>query len=231
MNTTTTVAFEKPVTLRESVESFLRESIMQGRLRGGERLREQELCEQLGVSRSTLREALRRLEAERLITIEPHRGPRVTQMSEKEARDLYALRVLLEGYAAHEFALRASEGQIARLGKEVQSLHAAARTQDKAGLLHAKQRFYDVLLEGCDNRLMSDMLIGLLSRISLLRATSFSQPDRLPQSLDEIDRIFHCIQRRDAEGAQHHARIHVTNAEQAALAMLSGQQERRERTG
>ena len=226
MNTSTPFAFEKPVTLRESVESFLREAIMQGRLRGGERLREQELCEQLGVSRSTLREALRRLEAERLITIEPHRGPRVTQMSEKEARDLYALRALLEGYAAHEFAQRASESQIEQLGNEVQSLHQAARAKDQARLLQAKQRFYDVLLDGCDTGLMSDMLLGLLSRISLLRATSFSHPDRLPQSLKEIDGIYRCIQRRDADGAQHHARIHVANAERAALAMLANHNER-----
>ena len=88
--------FEKPATLRSRVEEYLRSSIMEGRMKGGERLREQELCEQLGISRSTLREALRTLEAERLISIEPHRGPTVIRITEKAAQDLYALRALLE---------------------------------------------------------------------------------------------------------------------------------------
>ena len=96
--------FEKPATLRSRVEEYLRSSIMEGRMKGGERLREQELCEQLGISRSTLREALRTLEAERLISIEPHRGPTVIRITEKAAGP--ALRALLEGFAAHEFARR-----------------------------------------------------------------------------------------------------------------------------
>ena len=107
--------FEKPATLRSRVEEYLRSSIMEGRMKGGERLREQELCEQLGISRSTLREALRTLEAERLISIEPHRGPTVIRITEKAAQDLYALRALLEGFAAHEFARLASDADIDRL--------------------------------------------------------------------------------------------------------------------
>jgi len=111
------IPFEKPATLRARVEDFLRTSIMQGRYRSGERLREMELCEELGISRSTLREALRTLEAERLITMEPHRGPTVACMSEKAARDLYAIRALLEGYAAHAFARLASDADVERLRK------------------------------------------------------------------------------------------------------------------
>ena len=80
--------FEKPATLRSRVEEYLRSSIAEGRMKGGERLREQELCEQLGISRSTLREALRTLEAERLISIEPHRGPTVIRITEKAAQDM-----------------------------------------------------------------------------------------------------------------------------------------------
>ena len=72
--------------LRSRVEEYLRSSIAEGRMKGGERLREQELCEQLGISRSTLREALRTLEAERLISIEPHRGPTVIRITERRRR-------------------------------------------------------------------------------------------------------------------------------------------------
>ncbi|MFG5779601.1 GntR family transcriptional regulator [Comamonas sp. J-3] len=221
--------FEKPSTLRSRVEEFLRTSIMQGRIKGGERLREQDLCDQLGISRPTLREALRTLEAERLITIEPHRGPTVVRITEKAAKDLYALRALLEGFAAHEFARLASDADIERLRLTVSALHEHASRGEQAELLAAKREFYDVLLSGCDNELISDMLPGLLSRINLLRATSFSSPARLPQSLLEIDLIFECIKARDAAGAQNAARDHIVNAERTALAVLKQQQETDER--
>ena len=217
--------FEKPSTLRTRVEEFLRTSIMDGRIKGGERLREVELCEQLSISRSTLREALRTLEAERLISIEPHRGPTVVRITEKAARDLYALRALLEGFAAHEFARLASDAEIERLQKAVQALKRQAKGVNKSLLLAAKHDFYDVLLSGCGNDLVKDMLPGLLSRINLLRATSFARPERLPESMAEIDLIFERIAARDPDGARAAAQSHIESAEQTALAVLRRQQE------
>ena len=220
MNNVTPMVFEKPATLRERVEDYLRSAIMQGQMRGGERLREQELCDLLNVSRSTLREALRTLEAERLVTIEPHRGPSVARMTEKAARDLYAIRALLEGLAAHEFARLADDSQIDQLRQQVRNLHSFRGKSDRAGLLMAKHLFYDVLLSGCGNALVKEMLLGMLSRINLLRATSFAGTERLTQSLLEIDQIFECIQARNPAGAQRAAQLHIENAERAALDVL-----------
>ncbi|MEO6958944.1 MAG: GntR family transcriptional regulator [Burkholderiaceae bacterium] len=218
-------AFEKPTTLRTKVEEYLRTSITEGYFKGGERLREQELCDQLSISRPTLREALRTLEAERLITIEPHRGPSVMRMTEKAARDLYALRALLEGFAAHEFARLANDADIEKLQNMVASLHAEADRGDKTALLSAKSKFYNVLLGGCGNDLIRDMLPSLLSRINLLRATSFARPDRLPESLAEIDNLLERIRARDPEGARDSAREHILNAQRTALAILKQQNE------
>lgn len=222
--------FEKPATLRERVEDYLRNAIMQGVVVGGERLRENELCLKLAVSRSTLREALRTLEAERLITIEPHRGPSVAQVTEKAARDLYAIRALLEGLAAHEFARLASDVQVAQLREQVRQLHALHENDDRATLLDAKRSFYDVLLAGCGNDLVREMLLGMLSRISLLRATSFTRSERLVESLREIDAIYRCIEARDALGAQRAAQQHVRNAEDAALAVMQAVEGRQSKT-
>jgi len=135
------------------------------------------------------------------------------------------MRALLEGYAAHEFARLAGEPDIERLRLSVAALHRQADSDDLAALLAAKREFYDVLLSGCDNDLIKDLLPGLLSRINLLRATSFSSPRRLPQSLAEVDAIFSCIQARDPEGAQAAARHHIVNAERAALEVLRRQEE------
>jgi DNA-binding GntR family transcriptional regulator len=215
--------FKKPTTLRGQVEDYLRTLIMEGQLMGGERLRENELCEKLNISRPTLREALRTLEAERLISIEPHRGPSVVRISEKAARDLYALRALLEGFAAHEFARLADDASIERLRQKVRKLHKQTE-RDKIGLLAAKREFYDVLLDGCGNELMKDILPGLLSRINLLRATSFSRRQRLTESLAEIDTLFERIAARDPIGAQQAAQLHIRNASDAALVVLKQQE-------
>ena len=87
-------------------------------------------------------------------------------------------------------------------------------------MLDAKTEFYRILLEGSGNALVSEILGGLLARVSLLRATSLMLPDRLPRSLDEIDALLACIQRRDARGAQKISRQHVLNAERAALGVF-----------
>lgn len=224
MNLPTVVAFERPVTLRERVAGYLREIIMRGEVQPGQRLREQALCDQLQVSRATLREALRTLEAERLIIMQPHRGPMVATMSPKAASDLYAMRALMEAYAAREFAKRADEQSLADLKEAFANLQAQSESGDRSGLLDAKQAFYEVLLQGCDNAVVGEILPGLLSRINLLRATSFSRADRTPESLREIAQIVDAIERRDPDGAERAARRHIRHAQRAALDVLQTKQ-------
>ncbi len=228
MTSTPVVAFERPATLRERVESYLRELIMQGGLLPGQRLREQALCEQLQVSRATLREALRTLEAERLINIQPHRGPVVASMSVKAANDLYAMRALLEGYAAREFAKQADNASLKALKQAFKQLQQLSGTADKVALLEAKQVFYDVLLRGCDNDVVAEILPSLLTRINLLRATSFSRADRTPESLQEIAQIVQAIEFRDAAGAERAARKHIKQAQKAAIEVLCTQKQQTE---
>jgi DNA-binding GntR family transcriptional regulator len=213
----------KPDSLRSHVESYLREAIMNGQFQPGERLIERELCALLDISRPSLREALRKLEAEKLIKIVLHRGPIVASISAKEASDLYAVRALLESHAVYEFARSAREPAIVALGMAVQNLHAAAATHDRKQLLAAKAQFYVVILNGCGNDLIKEMIIGLLSRINILRSTSFSRPDRLPESLREIDQLFDLIRARNADAAREAARKHVLNAEKAAMTVLEQQ--------
>ena len=214
----------KPDTLRAQVENHLRQAIVSGQLKAGEKLIERELCEMMGVSRPSLREALRKLEAEKLIVNVPHRGPEVASITLTQARDLYALRRLLESYAAYEFARLASATELKDLAKVVKRLREAGQKKSQDGVLKAKADFYAILLGGCGNLLVSEILGGLLSRVSLLRATSLMLPDRLPKSLDEIEALLECLQNRDAKGAQKIAHKHVLNAELAALGVFAQQQ-------
>ena len=143
-------------------------------------------------------------------------------MSEREAREVYAVRRMLESYSAEEFTRRATDDEVTRLSQCVARLLASGRKKSREGVLQAKAEFYEILLTGAGNGLVKDMLGGLLSRVSLLRGTSLMSPDRLPRSLEEIAALLQCIRNRDADGARRVAEKHVLNAEHAALAVLAG---------
>ncbi len=211
----------QPDTLRQKVEDAVREAITSGVYAPGERLIERELCEGLGVSRASVREALRRLEAEKLVHTVPHRGPVVASISVEEARQLYALRAVLEGYAAHEFATQATDAAIAEFGRAAGDLREAAGSGDTDRVLRAKGVLYDVMLSHCGNDLVRETLRGFHSRINLLRATSLMHPERLPHSLAEIDALVAAFRARDAAKAEQLARLHVTNACAVALKQLA----------
>ena len=218
-----TARFSKPATLRSRVEEYLRSSIMEGRMKGGERLREQELCEQLGISRSTLREALRTLEAERLISIEPHRGPTVIRITEKAAQDLYALRALLEGFAAHEFARLASDADIDRLKRPWMRCTARPRAAPSRPAGRQAQ-----LLRSPAGWLWQRSGQGHAAGTAVAHQPAARRPSRSRTgcpSMAEIDLLFERIRSRDPEGAQTAARNHIVNAERTALDVLRSQQE------
>src|SRR3984893_1597927 len=116
--------------LRRQVLDELRQSIIAGRLRPGARLIERELIAMMGVSRTVIREALRQLEAEGLVDVVPNRGAIVRELTIAEARDLYAIRALLEGLAARMFVEKAGAQAIAALGRELKATAAAYRRRD-----------------------------------------------------------------------------------------------------
>lgn len=207
----------QPTTLRFEVEKYLRQAIITGQYKSGERLIERELCELLKVSRASLREALRTLEAEKLIYITPYRGPVVATINKKEAEDLLALRALVEGYAAREFAKHASDEQIQELGKALKAMLAEASSKNQQKLVKAKAHFYDVLLNGTENNLLAEIHFSLLRRGSLLRNTSIDRPERLSHALEEVQELYQSIAKRDPELSQKAAENHIREIEKFAL--------------
>src|SRR5262245_8835595 len=189
-------------TLRLQVEDKLRAAIAAGRFKPGERLTERHLCELTGVGRTSIREALRQLEAEGLVTVHPHRGPVVSSIGPEEARQLYAVRALLEGYAGRQAAILRDEQIIDELYSAVERFAAAAGGGDNASLIKAKTDFYAALLRGCGNKFAEQMLTLLHNRITLLRSTSMGQAGRLPESVSELRAIYAAIKERDAAKAE-----------------------------
>lgn len=216
------VALE-PASLRRQIEKAVRDAITSGQYAPGARLIERELCEELGVSRTSLREALRKLEAEKLVEIVPHKGPVVATISLEEARELYDLRGVLEGFAASEFAKNGSDEAIEEFGRGAAMLRREALAGDTAKVLEAKSSLYSIMLGNCGNHLVREVLQSLFSRINILRATSLMHPDRISHSLAEIDDLAAALKRRDAASAGELASLHVKNACVVAIQLLEEQ--------
>jgi DNA-binding GntR family transcriptional regulator len=207
--------------LREQVLEVLRSAIVEQRLPPGHRLIERELVEQIGVSRTTVREVLRELAAEGLVTTIPQKGAIVAVPTRDEATELYEVRAVLEGLAARRFVEHASDSQVAALRAAFSDLEQVTRDgDDSRALLSAKDRFYDVLLKGSGNRAIYSILAGLHARVSVLRTTSMSQPGRPERSVEEIRAIVEAVEARDAEAAARACAHHVEQAAEAGLGAL-----------
>lgn len=206
--------------LRFLVENRLRAAIGNGTFKPGQRLIERELCEQTGVGRTSIREALRQLEAEGLVTTIPHRGPVVSTITAEEARQLYELRALLESFAGQECARSRDPEILASLRKQFERMVVVARQEDHRDLLAAKTEFYAAMLEGCGNTFVQRFLNMLLNRVTLLRMTSMTQKNRIDHSLKEIEEILTAIETGDADAAARACVQHIHNAAAVAIEAL-----------
>lgn len=215
-----TLRIEDVPTVRSMVAQKLREAIMSGTFKPGQRLVERELCEMTGVSRPSIREALRLLEADGLVSTVPHRGPVVSTISLDEAKQLYAARAVLEGFAGRECARLHDPVIVRRIGDALVKLKAAAAKPDLLTSLEAKTEFYAALIAGCGNTFVERMLRPLHDRITLLRMTSMSQPKRINKSLREVTAIWRAIQSGDPDLAERCCIDHVKAAAVAALSMI-----------
>lgn len=209
--------------LREQVAERLRLAIATGKFPAGTRLIERELCEMMGVSRTSLREALRELQADGLITLQPNKGLSVTVVSEKTARSIYEVRAVLEGLAARQFARNATAAQMSALKQSVERLAEVYDNFSAESFIAAKTRFYDILLEGAGNEVAADMLRRIHTRVSQLRVVSLSSAERAQQSIRELRDFLDALEKRDEERAWQVCVAHVEAAAAAALKSIRTQ--------
>ncbi len=165
-----------------------------------------------------VREILRQLEAEGWVVNPPYKGPTVATLSREEARQIYETRIALEGYAAMMCAARASEAQIDRLERSVAVMAAAARKKDTERHIRAIEQFYEILLEGAGNAMMSGYLQSLRSRLARLRSFSLAQPQRAAVSIREKIRLVAAIRARNGALARKLSEEHVHASAETVLA-------------
>lgn len=206
--------------VREQVVTMLRNAILSAELLPGERLVEREICEATGASRTSVREALRQLEGEGLITIRPQRGPIVSVIGVDEVRSLYETRSVLEALVARSCAERASAAEIVDILDATAHAGKAASGDDVAAVAAANAAVYDCLISASRNPVAGHVLRLLHGRISLLRSMTLSAPNIAQQLADEMRAVAQAIERRDADAAGRLASERVIKAGALAVQLL-----------
>jgi DNA-binding GntR family transcriptional regulator len=206
-----------PAPLRRQVAERLRDAIVDGELPVGVRLIERELIEQLGVSRPSVREALRQLESEGLIVQTPSRGVEIPVLSAKEVEELYQVRIALEGLAAELFTLKAKDADIASLTEALSEIEAAREEpENRRRFRQAKTRFYEILFAGADNLTAARALRTYHLRLALIWGTTSSAREKKARKA-EMRAIVAAITKRDAAAAKAAYTIHLTRSLEEAL--------------
>jgi DNA-binding GntR family transcriptional regulator len=211
-----------PKTVLHLAAENLRQAIFTGVFQPGERLVEADLCRRLDISRASLREALRMLAAEKLITLVPNRGPSVAAISWAQAEEIYDVRAMLEGEAAFRAATRLDADALGEMRAALAAFERAVVRRDPAGRLAATARFYDAMLGGCDSAVIAELLHGLVARITFLRARSMQRAGRARESAAELRKLLVRLEAHDAPGARAAAIDHVRQACAAARAASTG---------
>ena len=198
--------------LSEKVFQALSDDILSGRRKSGENLTELKLCNQFGVSRTPVREALRMLEQKGLCQLIPNRGAVVLGVTNHDLRDIYTIRACVEGLASCWAAERATDEELQDLREMVElqefyyQKHAAGRMND------LDSRFHQAIYECCRSRPLEHLLTDLHHQITLYRRRSFNASGRAGRAIEEHRHILEALEARDGAEAARRTGEHVKNA-------------------
>jgi DNA-binding GntR family transcriptional regulator len=207
-----------PAQLERRVYERLRADIVSGVLPPGEQLVEARIADELGVSKTPVREALIRLQRDGLVSIEPYRGARVVQPSPEDVAEILDLRLVLECHLARDLAARQPPDVVAALRASVARSRAALESGDREALLDALTAFSDIQAGACGNSRLAKLLVDLRSVLLLIGATSLQAPGREHRSIEQHEAILDAIERRDLDGAARATADHIRSIERDSLA-------------
>ena len=204
----------------EFVHAVLGGAILAGKFSGGERVREEEVAQLLGVSRTPVREALRNLQSQGLLEPRAGKGLCVVALGRQQILELYEMRELLEGAAARLAARHASSSEIGLLEELLASCSAAEDDPDR--LASVNRLLHHAIYEASHNRYLLSALQGVYDLMALLGATTFTVLGRSKTANLEHRAIVRAIARRAPETAEKAARSHIERAKETRLKMLAG---------
>lgn len=195
----------------------LRDAIMQGHLAPGQKLVEADLVAALNISRPSLREALRTLQAERLVDLIPNRGPFVAKLGPDEVEQIHEVWALLTGEAVFHFVAVAGASDLRKLSQAFANVRKAIPNGTVLPRIEAINRFFGLILSKTGNAILADMVESLVCRIDFLRARSLSDRAQAARYVKEIGTIVRHIRGKDARGARVATQKHIESVCSAAL--------------
>lgn len=190
------------LTLREKILETIREAILKGSLKPGEKVAEPELAERFGISRTPIREAFRQLESEGYLTVIPRKGAVVASLSERDVEEFYAIKSILEGYAARMAAEKMSDKDIEKLEVINERLEKLAREGDVKNFFRVHNDFHEAFIRASGNEKLLELISQLLLKFNRLRMASLSLPGRMEISVKEHRKILDAFKRREGELAE-----------------------------
>ena len=212
--------------LHDEVASQLRDRIFAGELMPGVFLDEAQLAQQMNISRTPLREALKVLTAEGLVRHEPRRGCFVREVTEKDLDEIFPVIALLEGRCAREAALHATDADLQALEALHDKLTRHAKARRISDYYTVNYAIHEAIITLADNRWLAQVIGDLRKILKLARLQQLYAPGRLEQSLSEHLAVFAALKARDPEGAEAAMRTHL-HRQREALRVLATQERAR----
>jgi len=193
---------ERHQTLREKILETIRDAILKGNLKPGEKVAEPELAERFGISRTPIREAFRQLESEGYLTVIPRKGAVVAALSQRDVQEFYAIKSILEGYAASLAAGNLTDKEIQRLETVNNKLRSLAEEGDVRSFYRVHNEFHEIFLKAADNSKLYELIHQLGMKFNRLRMASLSVNGRMEISVEEHDKLLDAFRHKDSETAE-----------------------------
>ena len=208
---------ERHQTLREKILETIRDAILKGSLKPGERVSEPELAERFGISRTPIREAFRQLESEGYLEVIPRKGAVVASLSERDVEEFYAIKIILEGFAARMAAENLSDKDIDRLEAINTKLQKLADEGDVKNFFKVHDEFHEVFIKAAGNDKLLELINQLVMKFKRLRLASLSRPGRMEVSVKEHQQLIDAFKRHDGHGADSLVRHTATIGAEALI--------------
>ena len=205
------------MTLRESILETIRDAIISGSLKPGEKVAEPELAERFGISRTPIREAFRQLESEGYLTVVPRKGAVVVTFSQRDVEEFYAIKSILEGYAARKACEKLTPREIDKLQSINDKLRVLADEGDVRHFFKVHDNFHELFVRAADNDKLTEMILNLVGRFQRLRIASLSLSGRMAFSVQEHQKIIDAFRNGDAGLAENLVR---SNAEYGGKVLM-----------
>lgn len=214
------VTMDEFLPLRDVVFNTLRKAILTGELKPGERLMEIHLANKLGVSRTPIREAMRKLELEGLVTMIPRRGAEVAQITEKSLKDVLEVRRALDALSAELACERITDEEKVQLKDACEEFEKATKSRDTTAIAKADVTLHDIIVAATGNRRLIQLVNNLSEQMYRYRFEYIKDESQHDRLIEEHRIIYESIMNKDSDAAAKVAKIHIDNQEMSIIRQI-----------